>query len=68
MEQHLRVGVVAALLEVNARTVRRWLTGRRIAFYVTPGGERRIPKSEIERILGRSILDFRLSHRGIPDA
>jgi putative resolvase len=52
---YLRVGEVAALLGVNPRTVRRWLTWHQLAFYTTPGGERRVPKSEVERILGRPL-------------
>ena len=55
MRQHLRVGQVATFLGVNPRTVRRWLTLRQVAFYTTPGGERRVPMSEVERILGRPI-------------
>ena len=61
MEQqvYLRVGQVAALLGVNSRTVRRWLTWRQLAFYTTPGGERRVLKSEVERILGRPLDQLR---------
>ncbi len=55
MEPYFRSGEVAALLGVNPRTVRRWLTWRQLAFYTTPGGERRVPKSEVERILGRPL-------------
>lgn len=56
MVPHLRVGQVASLLGVNPRTVRRWLTSRQVNFYTTPGGERRVPLSEVERILGRPLL------------
>ena len=55
MANYIRVGEVAELLRVNARIVRRWLTSRRIDFYTTPGGERRVPASEVVRILGRPI-------------
>ena len=58
MERFIRVGQVADLLGVNPRTVRRWLTRRQLAFYITPGGERRVPKSEVERILGRPLDQF----------
>ena len=64
MQQHLRVGQVAALLGVNPRTVRRWLTLRQLAFFTTPGGERRVPMSEVERILGQP-LDY---HPTSPEA
>ena len=57
MGQHryLRTGQVAKLLGVNPRTVRRWLTRHQVEFFTTPGGERRVPTSEIERILGRPL-------------
>ena len=65
MELHLRVGQVAELLGVNPRTVRRWLTCRQVGFYTTPGGERRIPQAEVERILGRPLGEI---HRRWGDA
>ena len=52
---YLRTGQVANLLGVNARTVRRWLTRHQVEFFTTPGGERRVPVSEVERILGRPL-------------
>ena len=55
MECFLRIGQAAAILGVNPRTVRRWLTLSQVAFYTTPGGERRIPTSEVERILGHPL-------------
>ena len=55
MQKHLRVGQVALILGVNPRTVRRWLTRHQIEFFTTPGGERRVPMSEVERILGRAL-------------
>ena len=58
MGQHhyLRTGQVAKLLGVNARTVRRWIALRQIDCFSTPGGERRVPMSEVERILGRPVI------------
>jgi excisionase family DNA binding protein len=55
MERYLRVGDVAKHLGVNPRTIRRWLSWRQVKFYTTPGGERRIPTSEVERILGHPL-------------
>jgi len=57
MQKHLRVGQVALLLGVNPRTVRRWLTRYQLEFFITPGGERRIPMPEVERILGRVLTE-----------
>ena len=36
---------------VSEATVKRWLDRGQIAFVRLPGGERRIPASELERIL-----------------
>jgi len=55
-ENYLRTGQVASLLSVNARTVRRWIALRQICCFTTPGGERRIPASEAERVLGHSLV------------
>lgn len=51
----LRTGLVASFLGVSPRTIRRWLVLGQIDCFTTPGGERRIPVSEIERLLGRSL-------------
>jgi len=55
MEHYLRVGEVAKHLGVNPRTIRRWLSRHQVKFYITPGGERRIPASEVERVLGHPL-------------
>ena len=55
MERYLRVGEVARLLGVKPRTIGRWLSWNQVRFYTTPGGERRIPESEVERILGQPL-------------
>ena len=57
MEQRhfLRTGLVASLLGVSPRTIRRWIALRQIDYFTTPGGERRVPLSEVKRILGRSL-------------
>ena len=41
----------ARALGVSETTVKRWLDRGQIAFVRLPGGERRIPESELERIL-----------------
>ncbi len=47
----LRTSEVARRLKVDPRTVRRWLEARRMDYIQLPGGERRIPLSELERVL-----------------
>ena len=55
-ENYLRTGQVASLLSVNARTVRRWIALRQICCFTTPGGARGFPASEVERVLGHSLV------------
>jgi excisionase family DNA binding protein len=50
-QNYLRTGQVATLIGVNPRTIRRWIAKNQIRSFTTPGGERRIPASEVERIL-----------------
>ncbi|MCH8281083.1 MAG: helix-turn-helix domain-containing protein [Chloroflexi bacterium] len=52
---YLRTGEVAELLGVNPRTIRRWIALRQIRCFTTPGGENRVPKSEVERILRQPL-------------
>jgi excisionase family DNA binding protein len=53
----MRQAEVARQLGVSEGTIKRWLTreerepGRGLRFVRLPGGERRIPSSEIDRIL-----------------
>ena len=54
-QNYLRTGQAASLLSVNPRTVRRWIALQQIGCFTTPGGERRVPVAEIERILGRPL-------------
>ena len=49
-----RVGEFAALLDVNPRTVRRWMSRGLVAYVRLPGGERRIPRDELTAIFCRS--------------
>jgi excisionase family DNA binding protein len=48
-----RVGEFATLLDVNPRTVRRWMTRGLLSYVQLPGGERRIPCEELESIVSR---------------
>ena len=50
----LRVGEFAAILQVNPRTVRRWLSNGLVTCVRLPGGERRIPALELDVILGQT--------------
>lgn len=59
MQAHLmRQAEFARQIGVSESTVKRWMTreeehaGTGIRFVRLPGGERRIPSSEVERILG----------------
>lgn len=42
---------VAALFNVNPKTVTRWATEGRIRYTRTLGGHRRYPRSEVDRLL-----------------
>ena len=46
-----RRGEFARALGVSETTVNRWLADGKIAFVRLPGGERRIPATELQRIL-----------------
>jgi excisionase family DNA binding protein len=50
----IRVGEFAAILQVNPRTVRRWLANGLVTCVRLPGGERRIPSVELDAILGQA--------------
>ncbi len=45
----LTVPEVARLLRVGESTVRKWIAGGRIPFLELPGGEYRIPRTELTR-------------------
>ena len=47
-----RVGQLAALLGVSPRTVRRWLSRGQLRYVRLPGGERRVPRQEIDKVIG----------------
>jgi len=52
MEEHLSLRKASRILGVSVRTIQRWDRAGLIRCVRTPGGRRRIPQSEIDRILG----------------
>lgn len=44
-------GEVALVLRVSPKTVSRWCKQGRVQHCLTAGGHRRIPRSEVERLL-----------------
>lgn len=51
MEEAYRIGEAAALLGVRVETLRRWERAGRLRVARTAGGQRRVPASEVARIL-----------------
>ncbi len=51
MEDTYRIGEAAAALGVRVETLRRWEREGRLRAIRTPGGQRRIPASEVARLL-----------------
>ncbi len=51
-EEGLRIGQAAALLGVSVDTLRRWEDEGRIDLSRTEGGQRLVPLSEVQRLLG----------------
>jgi len=54
MERHYTMREAAKILGVSVRTIQRWDKAGKIRCIRTPGGRRRVPESEIRRILGLS--------------
>ncbi len=52
MEKLYRIKEVAELLGVHPKTVQRWAREGKIRVVYTVGGRRRIPESELKRLLG----------------
>jgi len=44
---------VSLLLNVSLQTLRRWYKEKKLLAVMTPGGQLRIPQSEVTRLLGR---------------
>ena len=51
MDRLYRLKEAAEILGVHPQTLQRWCREGKVRFVKTPGGVRRIPKSEIERLL-----------------
>lgn len=51
MEETYRIGEAAEILGVRVETVRRWEREGKITASRTPGGQRRIPASDVARLL-----------------
>ncbi len=60
-----RVGEFAAILQVDPRTVRRWLSNGLVACIRLPSGERRIPRLELDAILGQPTSEALSKFRGL---
>jgi excisionase family DNA binding protein len=54
-EELLPIGTAARLLGVSVDTVRRWADDGKIKGQRTAGGQRRFPRSEIDRLLGVEV-------------
>ena len=53
MERHYKLSEAAEILGVHPHTIRKWEWAGKIKCVRTPGGRRRIPESELKRILGK---------------
>lgn len=51
MDDHLRIGQAAALLDVSVDTVRRWADNDEVEVVRTRGNQRLVPLSEVRRLL-----------------
>jgi putative resolvase len=54
-DETLSIGTAARLLGVSVDTVRRWEAEGKITATRTPGNQRRIPRSEVDRLRGLSV-------------
>jgi excisionase family DNA binding protein len=54
-EQSLALAAAARRLGVHPSTLRRWADAGDIGVQLTPGGHRRFPVSEVERLLGSKV-------------
>ena len=52
VEKLLNLKTVTELLDVSVKTLQRWDAQGKIQVVRTPSGRRRIPESEVHRILG----------------
>jgi putative resolvase len=65
MEKHFTLSKAAEILGVTTQTLRNWDNAGKIKTIRTPGNQRRIPESEIERLLGATSDE---PQRSTPDA
>ena len=56
----MTVREVAQLLRVSESTVRGWRAGGKIKMIQLPGGTLRIPKEEVERLVGGTLAEAAL--------
>ena len=45
-------GEVASAFRVDTRTLARWCRDGKIPYITTPGGHRRYPRAEVEKLIG----------------
>jgi len=69
MEKHISLAKAAELLGVTTKTLRVWDAGGKLKTIRTPGNQRRVPESEVLRILGHSESSnsIRRLYHGSPD-
>jgi len=69
MEKHISLAKAAELLGVTTKTLRVWDAGGKLKTIRTPGNQRRVPESEVSRILGQneSSNSIRRLYHGSPD-
>lgn len=54
-QEALAIGEAARALGVTVETLRRWDRAGRIQSFRTPGGQRRFPRSEIDRLTHQGV-------------
>jgi len=59
---------VAALFDVSPHTIYRWTREGRLPYVLTPGGRRRYPREEIERIASTWLRVHPARERAFPKA
>lgn len=55
-EKHLRLSEAAELLGVSTQTLRTWTNNGKLKEVRTEGNQRRIPVSEVERLIGKDAV------------
>lgn len=57
MEKLYRMSEAARILDVTVKTLQRWDHSGKAAFIRTPNGQRRLPESELNRLMGNSVSE-----------